>query len=156
MSPTTVVVLPVPGGPCRRTTPPAARSDAGDEVSDLYDEASIWPLRRCALLFGSEGSGLSPELLAAADFRVTVAQRGLTQSLNVASCAAILLGEVTRRRSVAGVDTRLSADERAQIEAELLPAGGGALRMHNKAAVKHEMRRNRHALKAQPVYVDEV
>lgn len=31
-----------------------------------------WALERCALLFGCEGSGLSPELLAAANVRVTV------------------------------------------------------------------------------------
>merc|ERR1712178_611561 len=70
------------------TTP----SSAG--ALDIYaDSTDDWALQRCALLFGSEQDGLSMQLLSAADICVTVPQRGLVQSLNVASCAALVLGE---------------------------------------------------------------
>ena len=72
---------------------------------DLFDidagagsSGDDWALRRCALLLGSETDGLSHELLAHATTHVTIAQRGQTQSLNVAACASIMLGEVTRNR----------------------------------------------------------
>jgi tRNA G18 (ribose-2'-O)-methylase SpoU len=47
-----------------------------------------WPERR-ALLFGSEGPGLSGEWLAAADLRVRIPMRPGVDSLNVAAAAAV-------------------------------------------------------------------
>ena len=47
-----------------------------------------WP-DHYALLLGSEGPGLSPEWLAAADARVTIPMRPEADSLNVATAAAI-------------------------------------------------------------------
>jgi len=47
-----------------------------------------WP-ERCALLFGSEGPGLSPEWLAVADFQVRIPMQPGVDSLNVATAAAI-------------------------------------------------------------------
>ncbi|AIY47010.1 TrmH family RNA methyltransferase [Mycolicibacterium fortuitum] len=44
-----------------------------------------------AWLFGSEAHGLSPEIAAAADARVTIPMRGSAESLNVAAAAAICL-----------------------------------------------------------------
>ena len=140
------------------TTPPSV---AGSLVYDLYDDeiegGKDWALSSCALLFGSEGSGLSDTLLSATTTRVTVAQRGLTQSLNVAVCTAMVLGEVTRRRRVAGDEPLLSDVERARMEAELVRGEDGRpMRHRSKAAVKAEMRRNRLALKPQPTYLDEL
>ena len=47
--------------------------------------------RPTAWLFGSEAHGLSPEVAAAADTRVTIPMRGSAESLNVAAAAAICL-----------------------------------------------------------------
>jgi len=48
----------------------------------------VWPAR-FALLLGSEGPGLSPEWLAAADARIRIPMRPAADSLNVATAAAI-------------------------------------------------------------------
>lgn len=47
--------------------------------------------RRCALLFGQEGSGLSPELRASAGRAVAIAQFGSTRSINVGVAAGIVM-----------------------------------------------------------------
>ncbi|MEQ8787409.1 MAG: RNA methyltransferase [Pirellulaceae bacterium] len=52
--------------------------------------------RRTALVFGNEGQGLSPELLAHCDRRVTLPMRLGTDSLNVAVASGIFLYHVTR------------------------------------------------------------
>jgi TrmH family RNA methyltransferase len=57
---------------------------------------------RCLLLFGSEGSGLPPELLAASDQTVRIPQRGAASSLNLAVAAGILIYEASRRRLARG------------------------------------------------------
>ena len=148
------------------TTPPSVAD--GDVVLDLHHETIAgedWALQRCALLFGSEVNGLSDGLLRCADTRVSIAQRGVTQSLNVATCASIVLAEVTRRRAISGCELRLSDSERQLMETELLPeadtvavagAAAGARSRVNKAAIKHEMRKNREALKPDPVYLDAI
>ena len=49
-----------------------------------------YPLpRRCVLLFGQEGPGLTPEALAAADAVLEIAQFGSTRSMNAGAAAAI-------------------------------------------------------------------
>jgi TrmH family RNA methyltransferase len=52
-----------------------------------------------AILIGNEGRGLSPELLAAADARVTIPCPGPVESLNAAIAASILLYEASRQRN---------------------------------------------------------
>jgi len=54
---------------------------------------------RVAWIFGSEGRGVSPELLDAAHARLCVPMPGGTESLNVAACAAICLYERFRQIS---------------------------------------------------------
>lgn len=49
------------------------------------------------LLFGSEGHGISPEVLARCDERVTIPQRGVTQSLNLGVAVGIFLFEANRQ-----------------------------------------------------------
>ena len=53
-----------------------------------------------AFLFGNEGAGLSPELLAHATCHVTIPMPGAVESLNVAAAAAICLFERVRQRSL--------------------------------------------------------
>ncbi len=50
-----------------------------------------------ALLFGNEGAGLSPGLLAAADAVVSIPMPGKAESLNVAAAAAVCLFERVRQ-----------------------------------------------------------
>jgi TrmH family RNA methyltransferase len=49
-------------------------------------------------LFGNEGAGLSPALVAAARQRVTIPLAASTESLNVAATAAVCLFEAARQR----------------------------------------------------------
>lgn len=58
---------------------------------------------RLALLFGNEGAGLSPGLLAAADAVVSIPMPGKTESLNVAAAAAVCLFERVRQLTSKGV-----------------------------------------------------
>ena len=53
------------------------------------------------LLLGSEGLGLPPHIVDAADLRVTIPMRPRVRSLNVAATAAVILYEADRRRGSA-------------------------------------------------------
>ena len=54
----------------------------------------------CCIVFGSEGSGLSPEVLAACDEAVAVPMADGVDSLNVAAAAAVFLYEASRQRNL--------------------------------------------------------
>ena len=47
--------------------------------------------RRCVLLFGQEGPGLSPPAIAGSDAVLSISQFGSTRSINVAAAAAIAM-----------------------------------------------------------------
>ena len=49
------------------------------------------------LVFGSEGHGIRPELLTLCDERVTIPQRGATQSLNLSVAIGIVMFEALRQ-----------------------------------------------------------
>jgi tRNA (cytidine/uridine-2'-O-)-methyltransferase len=49
------------------------------------------------LVFGSEGHGLPPAVLDACDIRLTIPQRGVTQSLNLCVASGIILAEWFRQ-----------------------------------------------------------
>ena len=53
--------------------------------------------RDCVLLFGQEGTGLSPDARTACDATVSIAQFGSTRSINVGAAAAIALHAWIRR-----------------------------------------------------------
>jgi len=53
-------------------------------------ETFAWP-RRCLMLFGQEGPGLSEEALAAAGAVVAITQFGSTRSINASAAAAIAM-----------------------------------------------------------------
>jgi tRNA G18 (ribose-2'-O)-methylase SpoU len=55
--------------------------------------------KRCVLLFGQEGPGLTAEALAAADAVVEIPQYGSTRSINAAAAAAIVMHEWIRRHA---------------------------------------------------------
>jgi tRNA G18 (ribose-2'-O)-methylase SpoU len=53
--------------------------------------------RACCLVFGSEGPGLTDELVAACDRLVAITQHGSTRSLNAGAAAAIAMYDWSRR-----------------------------------------------------------
>jgi tRNA G18 (ribose-2'-O)-methylase SpoU len=65
-------------------------------------ERALWQAdfrRDCCVIFGSEGAGLSADILAACDEAVTIPMPPTVDSLNVSSAAAAFLYEVARQRS---------------------------------------------------------
>jgi TrmH family RNA methyltransferase len=53
----------------------------------------------CALMIGNEGAGLSEELLALADARISIPMPGRVESLNAAVAGSLLLYEASRQRA---------------------------------------------------------
>jgi len=53
----------------------------------------------CCIVFGSEGHGISPEILQACDETIAIPMQQETDSLNVASASAVFLYEVQRQRT---------------------------------------------------------
>jgi len=60
----------------------------------------------CALLIGNEGAGLSSELLALADARITIPTPGRVESLNAAVAGSLLLYEAARQRAASNPSNR--------------------------------------------------
>jgi TrmH family RNA methyltransferase len=56
-----------------------------------------------AFIFGNEGAGVSPELVAAAHKVVAIPMPGPADSLNIAAAAAVCLFERVRQRSAGGI-----------------------------------------------------
>jgi tRNA G18 (ribose-2'-O)-methylase SpoU len=53
----------------------------------------------CCLVFGSEGNGVSPQILSLCDMEVAIPMQAGVDSLNVASASAVFLYEVLRQRT---------------------------------------------------------
>lgn len=53
--------------------------------------------QNCVLVFGGEGPGLSPEMIAASQTMIEIPQFGSTRSVNVGVASGIVLYEWTRR-----------------------------------------------------------
>jgi len=66
-----------------------------DGATSLYAAKWQGPL---AWVFGSEGQGVRPELIAAAKLKVKIPMPGAVESLNVAAAAAVCLFEALRRK----------------------------------------------------------
>ena len=66
-----------------------------DGATSLYEARWHGPV---AWVFGAEGQGVSPELIAAARFKIKIPMPGAVESLNVAAAAAICLFETVRRK----------------------------------------------------------
>src|SRR5690606_24427082 len=67
-----------------------------EQAESLYDAALP---SQCAWLFGNEGQGVDPALLAQADLRLYIPQAENVESLNVAVAAGICLFEQRRRHA---------------------------------------------------------
>lgn len=74
---------------------PALATALDDTARALYDLDLRGPV---AWLFGAEGLGLSPALLARADMRVMIPMPGAVESLNVGAAVAVCLFEQVRQR----------------------------------------------------------
>jgi TrmH family RNA methyltransferase len=68
----------------------------GAALSDRAKDVRTLPLRNAAVCVGSEGRGLSRELLGLCDGEVIIPMRGPAESLNAAVAAAVLMWEMTR------------------------------------------------------------
>ncbi|OYQ35155.1 rRNA methyltransferase [Flavobacterium cyanobacteriorum] len=66
---------------------------------------------RSALFFGTEKMGLSEEVMAQADGFLKIPMVGFTESLNIASSAAIIIQNLTSRLRKSAVEWGLTADE---------------------------------------------
>ena len=71
----------------------AAHPHAGGRTLSLADFTGD-----CCIVFGSEGYGLSPNVLAACDEAIAVPMPEMVDSLNVGSAAAVFLYEASRQR----------------------------------------------------------
>ena len=68
-------------------------ADMGGQAADRIDFDMP-----CAIVIGAEGEGVSEGIRKAADFIVSVPQKGKIESLNASNAAAILLYEAVRQR----------------------------------------------------------
>lgn len=73
-------------------------ADAHNETVDITDARFTEP---CCIVLGSEGSGISTEVLAECDESVRIPMRDGFDSFNVASASAVFLYEVQRQRRAA-------------------------------------------------------
>jgi TrmH family RNA methyltransferase len=73
----------------------ALAAHGGEDLYDLETGGSV------ILVIGAEGPGVSNEMLAAADRRVTIPLHGQVESLNTAVAAAVALFEILRGRTSA-------------------------------------------------------
>lgn len=66
---------------------------------------------KSALVFGTELSGVSSQVMAQADMYVTIPMVGFTQSFNVSVAVGLCLYDLMTRLRQSDIDWRLSADE---------------------------------------------
>jgi len=76
----------------------------GTAARDGVDYAAASFGQKTALVFGNEASGIDDSVTAFLDATVTVPMAGRTESLNVATAAAVLAFELVRRRRPASSD----------------------------------------------------
>ena len=69
----------------------------GAALTDTARDLRSVPLDPAAVLIGSEGHGLSRELLRACDGEIIIPMSGEAESLNAAVAAAIVMWEMQRR-----------------------------------------------------------
>ena len=67
-------------------------------LSDSSQPLEQVPLKQAVVVIGSEGRGVSQQLLAAAQAHVIIPMEGQVESLNAAAAATVLLWELRRAR----------------------------------------------------------
>lgn len=104
----------------------AALALAEDAVS--LDDLAADPPERLALLLGTEGDGLRPQTISAADVTVRIPMTGGVDSLNVAAASAVAFW-ATRPRSGGGCPARdaalRGAPTSADVSSQQPPGAGG-------------------------------
>lgn len=71
-----------------------------------------------ALLFGTERSGITSELLEEADHLIKIPMYGFTESFNVSVSVSILLNELRNKLINSNIDWKLSSEEQTKIKIE--------------------------------------
>ncbi len=71
----------------------------GAEMTDSSEISTADFAVPCAIVLGSEGDGISNEVLKLCDEKIRIPMSGNTESLNVSVSAGIILYEINRRRS---------------------------------------------------------
>ncbi len=89
-----VQVLETLGAQGRRRVGTLARGGLAHDAVDLT--------RPVAIVLGSEGQGLAPNVIALLDAEITIPMDGAAESLNVAMAGAVLAFEAARQRRAAG------------------------------------------------------
>ncbi|MFT4682573.1 MAG: tRNA (guanosine-2'-O-)-methyltransferase [Flavobacteriales bacterium] len=80
------------------------------EIADLPLDAPV------ALVFGTELSGVSKEVMDEADLFVRIPMYGFTESFNISVAAALSLYELTQRVRLEGIEWKLTREEMATIK----------------------------------------
>ena len=106
-----VLRLPVsPGGSAEALLTCARKFDVRAVASvprgGKAPEAIDWR-RRVLVFVGGEGPGLTPDVIARCDDRVTIPMQPPVESLNVAVAGALLVYEARRQRQVVGTNVRI-------------------------------------------------
>lgn len=80
----------------------------------LVDEVDL-DRGKMAFFFGTELTGLSDDVISAADEFVRIPMYGFTESLNVSVCAAIVMYSITRRLHGSALDWHLSEQRKYEV-----------------------------------------
>ncbi len=105
-SPAAIAALKAQGYRIVATTP--HKQDCTPETFDV--EAG-----KFALVFGTEHSGISEDVIAAADEFLRIPMCGMVESLNVSASAAILIYMLSERMRHSSASWQMSEDERLEI-----------------------------------------
>ena len=89
---------------------PRLATAPGARARPLYEHDLDRPV---AWLFGAEGQGLSPALLAAADARVVIPMAAAIESLNVGAAVAVCLFEQVRQQRLGALGALSTLSTRA-------------------------------------------
>ena len=73
--------------------------DAEPRAAVFFDPSAVDPKRRCVLLLGQEGPGLSEEARAVVEVVLHIRQFGSTRSINAGAASAIAMHEWVRRHA---------------------------------------------------------
>lgn len=86
--------------------------------TDEFDIYNIPINEPMAFFFGTEFSGLSPEVLEQCDMRVKVPMYGFTESFNISVSAAILLSALRKRLNDSTIEWKLSKEDQIRLKTE--------------------------------------
>ena len=90
-----------------------------DRQIGLYDDQMPTLGPRIALVFGNEHAGISEFMASQSDYHLHIPMSGFVESFNISVCAAVVMGEITRKRSTEGMTKYLlSPEERDRLKAE--------------------------------------